>query len=145
MRRITGRPDQAGTLEPDMTVSWPKPEEDRPSVFETEDERRARERRAQETEARPPRVGSSTESRQLPPQADQPLPGPPPRALAEPPEPVSRGAAIPGAPAGTVTTGVGQRGGTFGGPGGSGTVIRDGGTTTLMGADGTIRTVPTPR
>ena len=39
--------------------------------------------------------------------------------------------------AGTVTTGgTGGRTGTFGGPSGSGTTTRDGGTMTLMGADG---------
>jgi hypothetical protein len=63
------------------------------------------------------------------------------------PEIDQRGQPIPFAPPGTVTTGgtPGARTGTFGGPAGTGTTVRDGGTTTLMGADGTIRTVPTPR
>lgn len=138
MRRLTGRDDAVEPLQPDTTVSWPKQDEERPSIFETEEERRAR-----EGQPRQSRRGSSTESPDIAiPRED--VTTPPrtePRALAAPPPVDSRGQGIPGAPAGTVTTG----GNTFGGPAGSGTVLRDGGTTTLMGADGTIRVVPTPR
>lgn len=142
MRRLRGLDDQVGGLQPDETIRWPSErDEQRPSVFETEDERRAR-------ESQPPaRRGSSSESPDIPRASREPMPAQPPRALAPPPEPELRGQAIPGAPAGTVSTGGTATGrtGTFGGPAGSGTTVRDGGTTTLMGADGTIRTVPTPR
>jgi hypothetical protein len=142
MRRLTGRDDAVEPLQPDTTISWPKPDEERPSIFETEEERRAREGQPRQGQTQS-RRGSSTESPDIaipredvtqPPRRD-------PRALAAPPPAESRGQGIPGAPAGTVITG----GNTFGGPAGSGTVLRDGGTTTLMGADGTIRVVPTPR
>ncbi|MCU0986899.1 MAG: hypothetical protein MUC89_18515 [Acetobacteraceae bacterium] len=142
MRRLRGLEDQVGGLQPDGTIRWPSElDEQRPSVFETEDERRSR-------ESQPPvRRGSSSESPDIPRATREPTPPPAPRALAPPPEPELRGQAIPGAPAGTVSTGgtASGRTGTFGGPAGSGTTVRDGGTTTLMGADGTIRTVPTPR
>jgi hypothetical protein len=140
MRRLRGLEDQVGGLQPDSTIRWPSErDEQRPSVFETDEERRAREV--------PPRRGSSSESPDIPRATREPTPAPAPRALAPAPEPELRGQAIPGAPAGTVGTGgtAGSRTGTFGGPAGSGTTVRDGGTTTLMGADGTIRTVPTPR
>jgi hypothetical protein len=139
MRRLTGRDDAVEPLQPDTTVAWPKQDDERQSIFETEEERRAREGQRQGQSRR----GSSSESPDIaipredvtqPPRRD-------PRALAAPPPADNRGQGIPGAPAGTVTTG----GNTFGGPAGSGTVLRDGGTTTLMGADGTIRVVPTPR
>lgn len=142
MRRLRGLEDQAGGLQPDGTIRWPSErDEQRPSVFETEDERRAR-------ESQPPaRRGSSSESPDIPRATREPPPPPAPRALAPAPEPELRGQAILGAPAGTVSTSgtAAGRTGTFGGPAGSGTTVRDGGTTTLMGADGTIRTVPTPR
>ncbi|WP_144299961.1 hypothetical protein [Elioraea rosea] len=144
MRRLTGRADEVTTLQPDTSVRWPDAaDEERPSIFETDEERRAREQRQRQT-----RRGSSSESPDLPREPNEPLPPrqpEPPRALAPPPENELRGQAIPGAPPGTVSTGQTGRTGTFGGPGGTGTTIRDGGTTTLMGADGTIRTVPTPR
>jgi hypothetical protein len=142
MRRLRGQEDQVGGLQPDPTIRWPdERDEQRPSVFETEDERRSR-------ESQPPaRRGSSSESPDIPRATREPVTQPAPRALAPPPEPELRGQAIPGAPPGTVSTGGTATGrtGTFGGPAGSGTTVRDGGTTTLMGADGTIRTVPTPR
>ncbi len=147
MRRLTGRADEVVTLQPDTTIRWPDADdEDRPSIFETDEERRARELRQQQRQSR---RGSSSESPDIPREANDPLlqqrQPQPPRALAPAPENEMRGQAIPGAPPGTVSTGQTGRTGTFGGPGGSGTTIRDGGTTTLMGADGTIRTVPTPR
>lgn len=142
LRRLRGQDDQVGGLQPDPTIRWPdERDEQRPSVFETEEERRAR-------EARPPQRGSSSESPDIQRNPREALLSPtPPRPLAAPPEPELRGQAIPGVPAGTVTTGGSASGrtGTFGGPAGTGTTVRDGGTTTLMGADGTIRTVPTPR
>lgn len=141
LQRLRGVEDQVGGLQPDPTISWPSErDEQRPSVFETEDERRAR-------ESQPPRRGSSTESREAPRADRVTVPPQAPRALAPAPEPELRGAAIPGAPPGTVSTGGTATGrtGTFGGPAGSGTTVRDGGTTTLMGADGSLRTVPTPR
>ncbi|WP_291297888.1 hypothetical protein [Elioraea sp.] len=144
MRRLTGRDDAVEPLQPDTTISWPKQDEERPSVFETEDERRAREGQPRQGQSR---RGSSSESPDIAiPREDVTQPRrTEPRALASPPPPDNRGQGIPGAPAGTVTTGGAGSTGTFGGPAGSGTVLRDGGTTTLMGADGTIRTVPTPR
>jgi hypothetical protein len=141
LQRLRGVEDQVGGLQPDPTIRWPSErDEQRPSVFETEDERRAREGQA-------PRRDSSTEIREAPRADRVTVPPQAPRALVPAPEPELRGAAIPGAPAGTVSTGGTATGrtGTFGGPAGTGTTVRDGGTTTLMGADGTIRTVPTPR
>lgn len=142
MRRLRGMDDQVGGLQPDPTIRWPdERDEQRPSVFETDEERRSR-------ESQPPaRRGSSSESPDIPRASREPAPPAQPRALAPPPEPDTRGQAILGAPAGTVSTGGTATGrvGTFGGPAGTGTTVRDGPTTTLMGADGTIRTVPTPR
>jgi len=148
MRRLRGQPDNAVSLEADTSVQWPStPEDTRTSIFETEEERQQR----LERERRPqrPARGSSTELRE-PPRTPVQIPATPaPRALAPDPNvlPDQRGQAIPFAPPGTITTGgaPAARTGTFGGPAGSGTTVRDGGTTTLMGADGTIRTVPTPR
>jgi hypothetical protein len=151
MRRLRGQPDEAVALQPDFSIQWPYTAEDtRTSVFETEEERMQRlerERRQQRQGQTQPR-GSSTESREAQRPPEQIPATPAPRALAPPPpDPEQRGQAIPLAPPGTVTTGgtAGSRTGTFGGPAGTGTTVRDGGTTTLMGADGTIRTVPTPR
>lgn len=143
MRRLKGdEDDHVGLLQPDPTIRWPdQTDENRPSVFETDAERQARERRQQQS-----RRGSSSESPDLPRTQPQDLvrQAPAPRPLASPPAPEQRGQAIPGAPPGTVTTGGTGNSGTFGGPAGTGTVVRDGATTTLMGADGKIVTVPTP-
>jgi len=134
MRRLKGNDDELGGLQPDLSVRWPDAaDENRPSVFETEDERRAREARAQQSR-RDTSTGSPDLPRTQPQDLVRPAPGPMPS-----------GQAIPGAPPGTVGTGGSGTIGTFGGPAGSGTVLRDGGTTTLMGADGKIITVPTPR
>jgi len=147
IRRLRGQPDNAVALQADNSVQWPTTREDtRPSIFETEEERQQR----LERERRPqrPARGASTERRETPRQPAEIPTAPAPRALAPtPPDPELRGQAIPFAPPGTVTTGgsPAARTGTFGGPAGSGTTVRDGGTTTLMGADGTLRTVPTPR
>ncbi|WP_297857782.1 hypothetical protein [Elioraea sp.] len=141
-RRITGADDQVAPLQADTSVQWPRDGGDRASVFETEEERRARERRERQAErphgspAPAPRAERTDPARIVAP--------PPPREVAVP-ERDRRGEAIPGAPAGTVETGGTGRSGTFGGPAGSGTTVRDGGTMTLMGADGQIRTVPAPR
>jgi hypothetical protein len=143
-RRITGADDRVAPLQADTSVQWPRDGGERASVFETEEERRARERR--ERQAERPR-GSPAPAPS--PQAERTDPAriiepPPPREVAVP-ERDRRGEGIPGAPAGTVETGGTGRSGTFGGPAGTGTTVRDGGTMTLMGADGQIRTVPAPR
>lgn len=147
MRRLKGsEDDRIGLLQPDPTIRWPdQSDENRPSVFETDAERAARERQQQSQQQN--RRGSSSESPDLPRTQPQDLvrQAPAPRPLASPPAPEQRGQAIPGAPPGTVTTGGTGNSGTFGGPAGTGTTVRDGGTMTLMGADGQIRTVPAPR
>lgn len=143
-RRMTGAPDEITPLQPDVSVQWPRDSGERASVFETEEERRARERRESQVR-RPPGSPAPAPAPQVRrPDPAQIVAPPPPREVPVP-ERESRGEGIPGAPAGTVTTGGTGRTGTFGGPSGSGTTTRDGGTMTLMGADGQIRTVPAPR
>ncbi|WP_439579591.1 hypothetical protein [Elioraea sp.] len=142
--RMAGAEGAIQPLEVDTSVEWPRDTVERASIFETEEERRARARR--ERQVQRPR-GSPAPAPA--PQAQRRDPAEiidrvPPRELAAP-EPERRGQGIPGAPPGTVTTGGTGRTGTFGGPAGSGTTVRDGGTMTLMGADGQIRTVPAPR
>jgi hypothetical protein len=138
-QRMIGAAGAVAPLEVDTSVAWPRDTLERAAIFETEEERRER-------QAQRPR-GSAAPA--PPPQAQRQDPADivdrvPPRAVAVP-EPDRRGQAIPGAPPGTVTTGGTGRTGTFGGPAGSGTTLRDGATMTLMGADGQIRTVPAPR
>ncbi len=140
-RRLTGMADDVQPLQPDTSIGWPRLTLERLSVFETEQERRERERRGREAR------GSSTpprpEIRQRTDPAD--LVDRAPERELDPPPLDNRGRPIPGAPPGTVTTGGSGRIGTFGGPAGSGTILRDGATMTLMGADGQVRTVPAPR
>lgn len=143
-RRITGAEDAVAPLQADTSVQWPRDGSERVSVFETEDERRARERRdrqVQRPRGSPAPAPSPEAQRTDPAEIIRPVP---PREVAVP-ERERRGDGVPGAPAGTVETGGSGRTGTFGGPAGSGTTVRDGGTMTLMGADGQIRTVPAPR
>lgn len=143
-RRIAGADDRVAPLQPDISVQWPRDGGDRASVFETEEERRGRERRERQAgraQGSPAPAPSPPAERTDPARIVAP---PLPREVAVP-ERDRRGEAIPGAPAGTVETGGTGRSGTFGGPAGSGTTVRDGGTMTLMGADGQIRTVPAPR
>lgn len=142
-RRMTGAADQVAPLQADTSVQWPRDSGERASVFETEEERRARERREGQAQQRP--RGSPAPSPQVRRPDPTELVQPPPAREVAVPDPERRGEGIPGAPAGTVTTGGTGRTGTFGGPAGSGTTVRDGGTMTLMGADGQIRTVPAPR
>lgn len=150
MRRLRGQPDGTAALQPDLSIQWPYTQElPRTGAVETDGERAQRAEREgrRERRAAQPR-GSATENREAARPPEQISATPTPRALAPPPpDPEQRGQAIPFAPPGTVTTGGTrtERTGTFGGPAGSGTTVRDGGTTTLMGADGTLRTVPTPR
>ncbi len=140
-QRMTGATEAVPPLEVDTSVGWPRDTLERASIFETEEERRARERPVPRPRGSAAPAPSPQVQRQDPADLVDRVP---PRAVAVP-EPDRRGQAIPGAPAGTVTTGGGDRTGTFGGPAGSGTTVRDGGTMTLMGADGQIRTVPAPR
>jgi hypothetical protein len=140
-QRLTGAAEAVPPLEVDTSVAWPRDTLERASIFETEEERRARERQVQRPRGSATPAPSPRAERQDPADIVDRVP---PRAVAVP-EPNRRGQAIPGAPAGTVTTGGTDRTGTFGGPAGSGTTVRDGGTMTLMGADGQIRTVPAPR
>jgi hypothetical protein len=145
MRRLRGQPDDIGALQADPSIRWPFTAEDRrASAFEAEEEQRQRlERERQQRQTR----GSSTGAREVARPPEQVPTAPLPRAPAPAPEVDQRGQPVPFAPPGTVVTGgaAGSRTGTFGGPAGTGTIVRDGGTNTLMGADGTIRTVPTPR
>lgn len=140
-QRMTGAAEAVPPLEVDTSVVWPRDTLERASIFETEEERRARERQAQRPRGSAAPASSPQAQRQDPAEIVDRVP---PRAVAVP-EPDRRGRAIPGAPPGTVTTGGSDRTGTFGGPAGGGTTVRDGGTMTLMGADGQIRTVPAPR
>ena len=52
-RRMTGAPDEIAPLQPDSSVQWPRDSGERASVFETEEDRRARERRESQVR-RPP-------------------------------------------------------------------------------------------
>ena len=140
-QRLTGAAEAVPPLEADTSVAWPRQTLERASIFETEEDRRARERHLPRPRGSAAPASSPQAERQDPAEIVDRVP---PRAVAVP-QPERRGQAIPGAPAGTVTTGGTDRTGTFGGPAGSGTTVRDGGTMTLMGADGQIRTVPAPR
>ena len=140
-RRLVGLEDGVQPLMADDAVNWPRLSLDRRPLMETEEERAARERRERLPRASSTRPGAETITGQDPADLQARVP---PRALAPPPVD-RRGQAIPGTDPGTVTTGGTGRIGSFGGPAGSGTTLQEGGTMTLMGADGRIRTVPAPR
>jgi len=96
--------------------------------------------------ATPRRRGSSEP---LPPLDPSPVPraGVPAGEYAAPPPPRLEGRVIPvpGGPPATITGGTGSVG-TYIQPGvGTGTAIQSGGTTTLIGPDGGVQVVPTPR
>ncbi|MCS6921980.1 MAG: hypothetical protein NZM07_08730 [Elioraea sp.] len=140
-RRLVGADDGVTPLVADPAVAWPRMTLERRPLFETEEERAARERRERGPRGSSTRLGPEAITGRDPAELQARVP---PREL--PPPPVDRrGQAIPGAEPGTVTTGGTGRIGTFGGPAGSGTTLQDGGTMTLMGADGRIRSVPAPR
>lgn len=137
--RLAGAAETVAPLETDTSVVWPRATLEPPPA---EPPRRPADRAA---DRRPP--GSPAPAPARPADRQDPaelIDRVPPRALAAP-EPDRRGQAIPGTPPGTITTGGTGRLGTFGGPAGSGTTLQEGGTMTLMGADGRIRTVPAPR
>jgi hypothetical protein len=95
--------------------------------------------------ARPRRLGSSEA---LPPLDPPPLPraGVPRGAPPTPPAPRLEGQVlpVPGGPPATITGGTGNIQ-TYTQPGdGTGTAIRQGGSTTLIGPDGSVQVVPTP-
>ncbi len=140
-RRLIGLDDGVPPLMVDEAVNWPRLTLDRRPLLETERDHTARERRESPPRASSTRPGAETITAQDPVELQARVP---PRALASPPVD-QRGQAILGTDPGTVTTGGTGRIGSFGGPAGSGTTLQEGGTMTLMGADGRIRTVPAPR
>jgi hypothetical protein len=98
---------------------------------------------------RQPRLRRQGSSEALPPLDPPPLPrhGVPRGAPPTPPEPRLEGQVlpVPGGPPATITGGSG-RVQSYTQPGvGTGTAIREGGTTTLIGPDGSIQVVPNPR
>jgi hypothetical protein len=138
LARIAGAADALPPLEMDTTLQWPRDTLERAAVRATEERR---DRQVQRPPGSPAPASARQAERQDPAAIVDRVP---PRDLAVI-EPERRGERIPGTPPGTITTGGTGRIGTFGGPAGSGTTLRDGGTMTLMGADGRVRTVPAPR
>lgn len=155
--RVLGRPDGLQPLGPDTTINLIEADgRTLRDLLDVEGRREMRDVRMPPDVVEPPppppqsqqRRGSST-----PPQANvlpevEPRPVTPPTV---PPAPAASrtippGTTIPGARGGTVMGGsAGSVGTTIGPSGQSGTATRDGGTVTLFGADGSIRTVPVPQ
>jgi hypothetical protein len=158
MDRVLGRPDGLEPLGPDQSLNLFESdgrslrdlldvEGTRPNIFEQME----RGGRAPDEPPPPPpprRRGSST-----PPQASA-IPELEPRTVAPPPpappptasRTLPPGTTIPGPAGGTVVGGsAGSTATTIGPSGRPGTATRDGGTVTLFGADGSIRTVPAPQ
>jgi len=140
-RRVVGLDDGVPPLVADTAVAWPRMTLDVRRSFEPDSERPARERSERAVRGSATRPGADTIAGPDPAELQASVP---PREFVPPPV-ERRGQRIPGTEPGTVTTGGTGRVGTFGGPAGSGTTVQDGGTMTLMGADGRIRRVPVPR
>lgn len=152
--RVLGRPDGLEPLGPDNSLNLFEADgRSLRDLLDVEGRRELRDVRMPpdvvESPAQPPprRRGSST-----PPQANV-LPEVEPRPVAPPPSPappvaarpLTSGTTIPGPAGGTVVGGsAGSTATTIGPSGRPGTATRDGGTVTLFGADGSIRTVPVP-
>jgi hypothetical protein len=150
MRRILGQPDNLEPLREDASFTAREAdgrtlrelldvEGTRPNIYDQQEQR----------EGTPPaRRGSST-----PPRAEaRPEFNPNVDVAPRPPEPpvasqgLRPGQVLPGPSGGQVVTGGSGRTSTTIGPSGqSGSAVRDGGTVTLFGPDGSIRTVPAPR
>ncbi len=150
MRRILGQPDNLEPLREDASFTAREAdgrtlrelldvEGTRPNIYDQQEQR----------DGTPPaRRGSST-----PPRAERREEFNPNVDVApRPPEPpvasqgLRPGQVLPGPSGGQVVTGGSGRTGTTIGPSGQpGSAVRDGGTVTLFGADGSIRTVPAPR
>jgi hypothetical protein len=156
VRRVMGTDVEAPPLQPEPGNVWPGEEAPRATLQNPD----AATLQATPPESTPPRSppsdlfrprrsGSST-----PPGVLAPLdPVPPPRAgvpageFAAPPAPRIEGRVIPvpGGPPAVITGGT-DRIQTYTQPGvGTGTAIEQGGTTTLIGPDGQVQVVPTPR
>lgn len=157
--RILGRPDGLQPLGPDTTINLMEADgRTLRDLLDVEGRRELRDVRMPPDvieptpppppEAQPRRRGSSTPPQaSVQPELDQrPVqpPAPPPAAAAG--TTLRPGTTIPGPRGGTVMGGsAGSVGTTIGPSGQPGTATRDGGTVTLFGADGSIRTVPVPQ
>lgn len=134
MRRVIGETDDVAPLQTEPGNVWPGVEAGpRRSVFEPEPPPPPRSRRGSST---PPVSESQADPNlRIPAQAGGAAVPPPPTGVGQP-------VIIQGAP-GTAATGGAGNYQTFQTPGGgSGVAITDGATTTVIGADGQVRTVP---
>ncbi|MFC4166043.1 hypothetical protein [Teichococcus aestuarii] len=150
-QRILGMPTQAEPLMPVPGNVWPTEEDqaERPTLGTPDILNRPAD--PPPPPNRPIPRGSSTPPELLTPgtvlprdnRADFQAP-PPPAEPAPPPRRAGRVIPTPSGPAVTTTEGAGYS--TYNSPGGgSGVAIPQGATTTLLGQDGSVRQVPTPR
>jgi hypothetical protein len=151
VQRVMGQPAEAPPLLPTPGNVWPAAEAERATMANTD-----LLTRPMDPNAPPPpragRRGSSTPPDLLQPGTDPaPVsPGfsatPPPAENAPPPRRRAEGQVIPTPNGPAVTTGGGAGYRTYNAPGGgSGIATPENGSTTLLGTDGTVRQVPTPR
>lgn len=151
LERILGRPDGLEPLGPDTTLNLVEADgRTLRDLLDVEGRREIRDVLIPPDVVEPqsqPRRGSSTppQASVLPEVAPRPVPPPPAPAAAATPPVLPPGTTIPGPRGGTVMGGsAGSVGTTIGPSGRTGTATRDGGTVTLYGPDGSIRTVPVP-
>jgi hypothetical protein len=145
VQRIMGAPAEAPPLLPATGNVWPTEEQPRATLGSPDIVPRPGD------PAPPARArGSSTPPDLLLPGTDaapsRAYPALPPASPVAPPPPRRDGQVIPTPQGPAVTTGGGAGYSTYNTPGGaSGIAIPQGATTTLLGQDGTVRQVPTPR
>lgn len=150
MSRVLGRPDGLQPLTEDESLSRVSDGRSTRDLLDMEGTRRSQIDQLEEPQspARPaPRRSSSTppQASALPEANAPPVVPPPPSPSAASPRALPPGTAIPNAQGATVAgAGTASTATTIGPAGQSGTATRDGGTVTLFGADGSIRTVPVP-
>ena len=146
MLRAEGQDVEQEPLTPEPGNVWPGPIGPVPTLQDLE-----REQNLQESPAQPPPHPATRGSSTPPGPASGPLPpGPAPRPVSPPTlppatSPTTQVLPTPNGPAVSTQTGNGVQ--TFSDPrGGTGIVVPNGnGTSTLIGPDGTVTTVPTPR
>ncbi len=144
--RAEGKDVDQEPLTPEPGNVWPRPAAPEPTLQDLQREQNQSETPGQLPPPRPIPRGSST-----PPGAPEAVPAAPASPPAPPPtlppatSPTTKFYPTPGGPAVGTDTGNGVR--TYTTPtGGSGIVVPNGnGTSTLIGPDGTVTTVPTPR
>ncbi|WP_419898170.1 hypothetical protein [Roseomonas sp. USHLN139] len=147
VQRIMGAPAEVPPLLPAPGNVWPTEEQPRATLGSPEIVPRP----GDPTPMPATRRGSSTSPDLLAPGTEfppvaRPYPVMPPAAPVAPPPPRRDGQVIPTPQGPAVTSGGGLGYSTYNTPGGaSGIAVPQGATTTLLGQDGTVRQVPTPR